>query len=368
MPSVEFNSNVVKKVFHNSNVVKKLFLNGAMVWQDAVLPAGIIIGYTGTTVPNGWTLFSSANDKLIVGAGGSYIVGTRGGNNSVSKTLSISSSGSHSTGVGVTVTSGSTRGYGGGTTSGAHTHTVTASGTYNPYRHRLGLIKALVDSNVPIGGVIFSGNNISTEINANNINATSAYLSANDTLRTTTGSDIVTLLGVSTSSGAHNHGNKSASGSETSYDEAETFTTTHTHTVSVSITPNVKSKYLAAWSNAIEEISICPNVIGMWEGTAIPEGWAVCNGTNGTPDLRDYFIRLGDKTVAGNVFNVGGSTSIPSVSTNSNSHSHSFYLRSTDSGVQGGHSTSISHSHTTVADSVTIEPSYYALTFIMKLP
>lgn len=34
-------------------------------------------------------------------------------------------------------------------------------------------------------------------------------------------------------------------------------------------------------------------VIAMWGGlvSAIPAGWALCNGTNGTPDLRDRFIR-----------------------------------------------------------------------------
>lgn len=33
-------------------------------------------------------------------------------------------------------------------------------------------------------------------------------------------------------------------------------------------------------------------VICMWSGatTAIPTGWALCNGSNGTPDLRDKFV------------------------------------------------------------------------------
>jgi microcystin-dependent protein len=28
----------------------------------------------------------------------------------------------------------------------------------------------------------------------------------------------------------------------------------------------------------------------MWSGTTIPTGWALCDGTNGTPDLRGRFI------------------------------------------------------------------------------
>ena len=32
--------------------------------------------------------------------------------------------------------------------------------------------------------------------------------------------------------------------------------------------------------------------IGMWSGSAetIPTGWALCDGTNGTPDLTERFI------------------------------------------------------------------------------
>ena len=47
----------------------------------------------------------------------------------------------------------------------------------------------------------------------------------------------------------------------------------------------------------------------MWSGliTAIPSGWALCDGTNGTPDLRDRFV-----VGAGNTYNeddVGGESS-----------------------------------------------------------
>ena len=37
-------------------------------------------------------------------------------------------------------------------------------------------------------------------------------------------------------------------------------------------------------------------IIGLWLGTvaSIPNGWIVCDGTNGTKDLRDKFIKVGD--------------------------------------------------------------------------
>lgn len=38
--------------------------------------------------------------------------------------------------------------------------------------------------------------------------------------------------------------------------------------------------------------SVPTGVITMWSGSigSIPAGWALCNGTNGTPDLRDRFV------------------------------------------------------------------------------
>lgn len=40
----------------------------------------------------------------------------------------------------------------------------------------------------------------------------------------------------------------------------------------------------------------------MWEGVALPPGWVECNGTNGTPDLRESFV-IG----AGGSYSVGAS-------------------------------------------------------------
>ncbi len=38
-------------------------------------------------------------------------------------------------------------------------------------------------------------------------------------------------------------------------------------------------------------------VITMWSGTIAPAGWALCDGTNGTPDLRDRFIVAAGSTM-----------------------------------------------------------------------
>ena len=56
-------------------------------------------------------------------------------------------------------------------------------------------------------------------------------------------------------------------------------------------------------SSSTATSSIPAGIITMWSGAinAIPDGWALCNGENGTPDLRDRFI-----VGAGNDYVVGG--------------------------------------------------------------
>lgn len=45
----------------------------------------------------------------------------------------------------------------------------------------------------------------------------------------------------------------------------------------------------------------------LWAETVIPTGWALCNGSNGTPDLRGRFVR--GASVDGDLRGIGGSDS-----------------------------------------------------------
>lgn len=143
------------------------------------------------------------------------------------------------------------------------------------------------------------------------------------------------------------------------------------------------------------------SVIMMWYGQVanIPDGWALCNGTNGTPDLQDRFI-----VAAGKSYNPGDlgepdqhrhSVNPPSTSLNINSagnHTHKFpgdwYKRDFRNGGYSGIDTSGdniklkttqssgNHHHTGTVDigsfnsassSGLSRPKWYALCFIMKL-
>lgn len=159
------------------------------------------------------------------------------------------------------------------------------------------------------------------------------------------------------------------------------------------------------------DVKIPRGIITMWSGAvnAVPSGWHLCDGTNGTPDLRDRFI-----VAAGNSYSsghIGGSpTYTPTITVNDSdtgvqvgyhtlteaeipSHSHRMqnmhYQGNPDnwdaestvlsggndlwSGATGGgqgHNHPITdngHAHTAYASAIDSRPPYYALAFIMKL-
>ena len=142
--------------------------------------------------------------------------------------------------------------------------------------------------------------------------------------------------------------------------------------------------------------------IAMWSGSTVPGGWYLCNGANGTPDLRNQFIigSLQDSggqsvtTITGSNTKTGGSTDAINVSHTHTgavgSHSHGnnvtavsvTYFNTTDnsgtyrsthsyySGMNAGQSGSGSASVTIDSQGSSGTnanlPPYYALAYIMK--
>ncbi len=106
--------------------------------------------------------------------------------------------------------------------------------------------------------------------------------------------------------------------------------------------------------------------IGIWSGAIIdiPAGFALCDGNNGTPDLRDRFI-----VGAGDTYN-------PDDTGGSNNHTHDFdsdghfHILDNTASINGGFGKDGTTS-TEILSGVTDPPSnmipYYALAFIMHL-
>ena len=137
--------------------------------------------------------------------------------------------------------------------------------------------------------------------------------------------------------------------------------------------------------NGFEIDSIPSGVVVSWYGDKanVPSGWAICDGTNGTPDLRDRFI-----VGAGNSYSLkatGGANTVSLTADQNGPHSHSGTTSSSQQVLVPGGTllgsrgdNNIEARWGTVDITLTTEssgngaahenrPPYYALYFIMKL-
>lgn len=141
-------------------------------------------------------------------------------------------------------------------------------------------------------------------------------------------------------------------------------------------------------------------LIQMYSGSVAPRGWAICDGNNGTPDLRDKFIVMEGSQFSGSA---AGSTSINTTTVtgkivvgstilserNLPKHAHTFsnattivkmyqyietrMLKEPSTGSTGtagggkGHTHSATFTSSPHSHAVDLTPPYYALTLIMKL-
>ena len=116
----------------------------------------------------------------------------------------------------------------------------------------------------------------------------------------------------------------------------------------------------------------------MYNGNTAPSGWAICNGQNGTPDLRDKFI-----VGSGSSYNRGDTGGAASVTLTVNqipSHDHNVDTLNEFASTHGTWQTAGGYrqdhvggthrkpitSDTGGGQSHENRPPYYAVTFIMK--
>jgi hypothetical protein len=101
-----------------------------------------------------------------------------------------------------------------------------------------------------------------------------------------------------------------------------------TFTGAINVTGTVTANSFVGDGSALTGIEGVPSgIISMWSGaiTAIPSGWVICNGLNGTPNLTDRFVIHADADSGGtrNVGASGGAHNTTISSANLPSHSHS---------------------------------------------
>jgi len=151
------------------------------------------------------------------------------------------------------------------------------------------------------------------------------------------------------------------------------------------------------WASVAPPTSFVAGMIMLWSGSiaSVPSGWQLCDGTNGTPNLRDRFVVGAGSTYAVNA--TGGSadaivvshthTATSTSTVTDPGHNHTYTRYSTLTGTAGANpiwaqeatiNTGNATTGITVATSTTNAstgssgtnanlPPYYALAYIMKL-
>jgi len=112
-------------------------------------------------------------------------------------------------------------------------------------------------------------------------------------------------------------------------------------------------------------MSLPTGIICLWYGSigSIPAGWVICDGNNGTPDLRDKFLVGAGSTYAvdangGAVNHNHGFTADP--------HTHDFSFGAAVAAGATYDLTSGAGSGTGTTDNGSSLPPYHALAYIMK--
>lgn len=125
--------------------------------------------------------------------------------------------------------------------------------------------------------------------------------------------------------------------------------------------------------------AIPAGIITLWSGsaTAVPTGWALCDGSSGTPDLRDRFL-----VGAGGAYAVGATGGAAALNL-AHTHSDGTYATATPSATttvdnnlalstvavaSGTHTHDVTGaSGTALSATQDIRPPFYSLAYIMKL-
>ena len=349
---------------------------------SALIPAGIVVGYEGTVAslsayPD-WDLCDGTGgtpdltDRFVIGAdGATYAKDNTGGSLAGAVSGTTSTEGLHSPGDSGPQTMG------GGfpqmqNPAGDHSHVVAGDLDEPPPARQVVFIKSSTETVLPAEAVAW--------LNAGAASGDfSAFAAAADRMLIGVGNDSRTQLGADnraatisvTTGGSHDHNNGTGSSGGGGVDQTPLAAGDHSHTDFGDTIAVPKPPFLALL--AVKASSATGAVLSLvlaYDGLLanLPNGWAECDGTGGTPDLRGR-IPLGasgtnplgstggqDTTAA-----VSGSAAVPSTS---DSHNHG---PSGTSNVTGGHHDAYpwTHGHASWSGDVDPMPEWHALYFVM---
>ena len=363
-----------------------------------IIPANSVIIFNGTysTAIGTWNLYSDAVDKLVAGTINQANVGvsfvSTGQSESVAGT--IASGGDHS-GAGLFVAGGTGgfNGYRNDASAGSHNHynmwnsgTLTANSDMKPVHTKFTLMRTNANTtSFPANTVHIAATNIYT--GTQQLSATSNRYIVGGSARTDIALTTHTMIHTTNSSPIiHNHFNGSSlqrvnsslfgSLVQNADNYEQIFDHGHTLTKTVSIS-NLRGKLLKLWLSAASSIPKS-SVIIMYCGdlSLLPSYWKVCDGTNGTVDMQNYF--LGYASSSGTAHDTLTSANTQYTLTNPNTTAsdtwaHGHYQSSFNYNTQmyALHNYGVnSHAHSVSDSTLTsnYEPACIKLAFIQLIP
>ena len=397
----------------------------------ASIPENVIFVWTGTnaTIPTGWVRETTLDAKFAK-AWGAENPNTTGGADTHTHTSPTHShtlgAHTHTYTTDTVGTDARTCGVGGGNCgTGSHNHTGTSGALSGGTTSTDAVTYASASNDPPYRKVIFikanAGATLATNIvalfnsntppsNWSNVTELSgrymkgASTGADADLTTDSGST-TNSHGITHTHTANTHTHVAANtnnAAQTGHDNqagAETATNTHAHSATLgagtqAINQNTDTLVTAetvepayAILQAIKKGASgikAIGIIGLWLGTAAsaPLGWAVCDGTSGTKDLRDKFIKIGDPAGANGGSNTHTHAAQAHSHTGNGAHTHSGTtgnaLNTTSTNNTGTQTTPTAHTHSftsdgttanysaanTTADSSANQPSYRTAAYI----
>jgi hypothetical protein len=354
---------------------------GTWAWSDvATLGAKITTTCSGATdyfqlykieirvswsaLPSGWEIFTDADDKYIIGAGSTYSPGNNGAGDGTINLV-------HAVGV----AHGTTDYWFG---NGAN-HTGTGMAPASPIHATMNfidpapnyteniLIKAASDlSFLPQDACFFKHASGGWSGLTREFPAADRFFKAN-IANATGGKESGTVP--STSEGTHDHGGNAGylpPGGGTGAYGTNLTKGIHSHSFTAALNFKLYRVQMSMWYMASGAYDLpSTGYIGMYESTTPPDGWSLCNGSGGTPDLRDYFVNVPNVDADAGTVAGDGKVSSVSVTNSAGAHTHHYNTCNSCPYVMAAHIyTQGAHTHTMTHDATWLPP-YYALAFIM---
>lgn len=271
------------------------------------IPADTVIFYNGTySAPvDGWDLYSAAVDNFILGTATQNEIGVTAAasGSSTATATSLSTAGAHTGVTDVPTPGGYTSVNVSRSSAGEHTHAITSSDTVSteikPINSTITMLHTATQQQ------FFPANTI--HINQTNMVAgtqkladtSDRYIAGGSTGSNNAATDhLMTLTAATYSSGEHTHsispytdyGTPLTSSLQLSYGSGYDSLHSHVVTATAGISA-LKGKLLKLWIAATSQVPKSATIV-MYCGnlSLLPTYWKICDGTNGTVDMRGYFL------------------------------------------------------------------------------